>query len=234
MTGLILRTCRADMTSHGGFVWPRSGHVAAPDWSPTPSCGGGLHGLLDGQGDGSLLSWLPDAVWLVVRPDGPVVDLGGKVKFAAGDVLFAGDRAGALALLRGHGVTGALPGDVVAAGHYGTATAGYGGTATAGHRGTATAGDAGTASAGYGGTASAGDYGTASAGDYGTASAGNRGTATAGNRGTASAGDYGVISIAWFDGRRRRIAIGYVGEDGIEPDTPYRVVGGRLIIKAHQ
>jgi hypothetical protein len=34
-TVLVLRTCNADMTAHGGFKWPESGHVAAPDWLPT-------------------------------------------------------------------------------------------------------------------------------------------------------------------------------------------------------
>ena len=71
-----------------------------------------------------------------------------------------------------------------------------------------------TASAGYRGTASAGYYGTASAGDYGTASAGDCGT--------ASAGVYGELRIRWWDGKRYRCAVFYVGEDGIEANTPYR------------
>ena len=46
---LILRTCDANMQSHGGFQWPRSGPVAAPDWNPAPECGNGLHGFLRGE-----------------------------------------------------------------------------------------------------------------------------------------------------------------------------------------
>jgi len=115
------------------------------------------------------------------------------------------------------------------AGNYGIATAGEDGKSTVGDYGTATAGDYGTATVGYKGTATAGYKGTATAGEGGTATAGYRGTATAGYRGTATAGDGGTIQIVWYDGTRERIAVGYVGEDGIEPDVPYRVKGGRLV-----
>lgn len=66
-------------------------------------------------------------------------------------------------------------------------------------------------------------YGTATAGDDGTATAGYRGTAIAGYGGTATAGNRGTLIITWYDGARSRWAVGYVGEGGIKPDTPYRV-----------
>lgn len=204
---LVLRTVRADMTSHGGFVWPESGRVEAPDWDPTAECGNGLHGLLDGQGVAALLDWSSDARWLVVRPEGETVDLSGKVKFAAGTVEYCGDRAGALAFMRSAGVTAALPGDVVTAGDYGTATAGD-----------------------YG-TAAAGNYGTATAGNSGTATAGDHGTATAGYSGTVTAGDHGVITIRYWDGTRRRLVVGYVGEDNIKANTPYRLDDAGKFVK---
>ena len=40
-TVLVLRTVNADGTSHGGFRWPDSGAVEAPDWSPVAECGQG-------------------------------------------------------------------------------------------------------------------------------------------------------------------------------------------------
>jgi hypothetical protein len=132
---LVLRTCNSVMTSHGGFVWPTEGKVVAPDWNPAPECGGGLHGLLNGQGDATLLNWDADARWLVVKPGQLLVDLDGKVKFKTGTVKYCGDRPGALAYLRANGVTDPLPGEQVTAGYWGTATAGYEGTATAGNRG---------------------------------------------------------------------------------------------------
>ncbi len=40
---------------------------------------------------------------------------------------------------------------------------------------------------------------------------------------TVSAGPGGAIAIEWHDGTRRRIAVAYVGENGIKPNTVYRV-----------
>jgi len=187
------------MQAHGGFQWPKAGAVSAPDWHPGKHCGNGLHGLLWGQGDGNLLCWDQGAHWLVVEVDAKsIVDLQGKVKFPRGTVVHCGDRSSAAAF-----IVERRP-DLASVIIGGTATAGYRGTATAGYRGTATAGD----------------YGTATAGDYGTA--------TAGYRGTATAGEGGTISVMWWDGRRRRIVLGYVGEDGIEAGAKYCVVEGKL------
>ncbi|HFH3959929.1 TPA: hypothetical protein ACGJ0W_003730 [Pseudomonas aeruginosa] len=120
------------------------------------------------------------------------------------------------------------------AGYNGTATAGDEGTATAGYKGTATAGNWGTATAGYKGTATAGYKGTATAGDEGTATAGNWGTATAGNWGTATAGEKGEIRIRYWDEKadRYRTVIGYIGEDGLEPDVPYKLNADRKFVRA--
>lgn len=55
------------------------------------------------------------------------------------------------------------------------------------------------------------------------------GTATAGYRGTATAGERGILSLRWFDGQRYRIAIFYVGEDGIEVNVPYKCIDGKAV-----
>ena len=222
------------MTSHSGFVWPREGLVVAPDWDPTPECGHGLHGLLDGEGDGSLLSWM-HAVWLVAEID-EWVDLNGKVKAPLARVVHCGNQATATAWLVARCPGKAIVGRIATAGDHGTATAGYHSTATAGDYGTATAGHDGTATVGnYGiattggrGTATAGYCGTATAGYNGTATAGDGGIATAGYCGTATAGDHGTIIIAWWDGARRRLAVGYVGE-GIDAGVAYRCEEGKLV-----
>jgi hypothetical protein len=207
---LVLRTCNADMTSHGGFKWPESGLVEAPDWRDDGKCGGGLHGLLWGEGNGALLNWSEGVKWIVCRvPAADIRELRGKVKFPRCEVVFVGDRFSATKYLSENGAAArAIVG--------GTATAGYGGTATAGYRGTATAGEYGTATAGYRGTATAGDYGTATAGD----------------RGTATAGYRGIIQIRHWDGSRYRIVTGYVGEDGIEANKAYRLDGNGKFIEA--
>ena len=203
MSDFLLKTVKADGTARGGFQWPldEGAEVTAPGWDPTPVYGGGLHGLLNGAGNGSLINWSTDAIWIVaeIPDDETVVDLDGKVKVRRCIVRHVGDKTSAPEFLAAHGHTEGVVGSTATAGDYGTATAGYRGTATAGVSGTATAGD----------------YGTATAGDYGTATAGERGT----------------IIIAWWDSElgRRRWVVGEVGIDGIVADTPYRVVDGALV-----
>ncbi|HHW2125239.1 TPA: hypothetical protein ACUUCH_000947 [Pseudomonas aeruginosa] len=297
-TALVLRTCSADLTSHGGFQWPDKigAVVEAPDWKKDNKCGHGLHGWLFGQGDHDCSSTVgdADAKWLVVEVGlSDLIALGGKVKFPRCTIRHIGDRASATQFLianepRAAGVavigatlqagdkelcqvgaygtaTAGYKGTATAgdwgtatagnegtatAGDWGTATAGNEGTATAGYKGTATAGDWGTATAGYKGTATAGDWGTATAGYKGTATAGYKGTATAGNEGTATAGDCGTatagdcgtatagrkgeIRIRYWDEKteRYRTVIGYIGEDGLEPNVPYKLNAGRKLVRA--
>lgn len=135
-TVLVLRTCNADRTSHDGFTWPEVGGTAtAPDWDPDPdrACGGGLHGLLWGCGDGGLLNGHdPTRLWQVVAVNAGDIanpDTLDKVRFRSGVVVFEGDRLGATTYLAENGAAG----KPIA---YGTATAGYYGTATAGDYGT--------------------------------------------------------------------------------------------------
>ena len=142
---LIMRSCDSNLQAYGGFQWPESGPVSAPDWAPTEECGAGLHGFLWGEGDYGLANHSPDAKWLVVETDGAnVIDLGGKVKFPSGMVVFCGEAKGAAAYIQANGGDGKKV-------NHGTATAGDDGTATAGYKGTATAGNKGTATAGVGG-----------------------------------------------------------------------------------
>ena len=54
------------------------------------------------------------------------------------------------------------------------------------------------------------------------------GTATAGDYGTATAGDGGTIIITWHDAARRRLAIGYVGEN-IRAGAKYKCAEGALV-----
>ncbi|MCS9066103.1 hypothetical protein N1E72_21695, partial [Pseudomonas aeruginosa] len=212
-TALILRTCSADLTSHGGFQWPDKigAVVEAPDWKKDNKCGHGLHGWLFGQGDHDCSSTVgdADAKWLVVEVViADLIALGGKVKFPRCTIRHIGDKASATQFLianepraAGVAVIGATlqAGDkeLCQVGAYGTATAGYKGTATAGYKGTATAGYKGTATAGYKGTATAGYKGTATAGYKGTATAGYKGTATAGYKGTATAGYKGTATAGY-------------------------------------
>jgi hypothetical protein len=201
MANYILKTVKADGSSYDNFMWPLKvgATVIAPDFNNNPVCGGGLHGLYNGIGNGRLLNWRSDAVWIVAKvpKKARVVDLGNKVKVDRCKVVHVGNQETATKFLVDNGCDGAIVGLTATAGYEGTATVGDYGTATVGDYGTATVGDYGTATAGYEGTATAGNYGTATAGNLGTATAGYEGTATAGNWGTATAGYEGTATAGY-------------------------------------
>jgi len=182
---LALRTCNPDMTSHGGFEWPKTGRVKCADWSKEAVCGKGLHGLLWGEGDGSLLGEHNCPHLVVEIDESDKVDLQGKVKFPSCIVVHCGDAKSATDFIREHGGRGR---SIV--------------------RGTSTSGDRGTSTSGDGGTSTSGD----------------RGTSTSGVGGTSKTGSAGIVVCRWWDSKaeRARLAIGYVGEDGVKPDTFYR------------
>ena len=187
---VMLKTVAADGEAHGGFKWPLEvgAVVEAPDWNLAPVCGGGLHGLVDGLGDWSLLDWSLEAKALLVEADSErVVRFDGKAKAPA-------------VVLREVGTLPALlcrvvcdPRKVVDL------------------------------------VKKCAD--TAASGNYATLAASGNGAAVscAGIAGVVSAGVNGAISAVWHDGKRLRIAVGYVGEDGIEPLTPYRVEAGKWV-----
>ena len=217
---LILKTVGADMRAHGGFEWPTSGPVECPTWDPTPDCGGGLHGLLWGCGSGLIDPDDPTRKWVVFAADpADVVEVGAKVKARRGDVVFVGIRDEAIAYLDANGAA-----DKPVA--YATHTSGAEGTSTSGYRGTSTSGAEGTSTSGAEGTSTSGDWGTSTSGD--------RGTSTSGDWGTSTSGKRGIIVCRWWDGTagRWRLTVGYVGEDGIEPDVPYRADSAGRLVKA--
>ena len=107
-TILVLRTCSADRTTFGGFQYPQSGWVEAPDWQPTDECGHGLEGLPWGVGNSYLLSDNPEATWLVIAVAAADCRMGrgqltGKCKFRRGTVVYAGARDGAIKFLHTNG-----------------------------------------------------------------------------------------------------------------------------------
>jgi hypothetical protein len=172
---LVMRTCNADLTAHGGFRWPAGGPIECPDWQPIAECGNGLHGLLWGGGDSDRLDWSPDAKWLVVAVwETDVIEIDRKVKFPRGWVLHVGDRYSATNFLSEH--------------------------------------------------------------ERAIGRAIHAGTATAGDDGTATAGVRGEIRIRFYDAKneRYRTKVGYIGEDGIEADTPYRLDATNNFVKAEK
>jgi hypothetical protein len=215
-----IRTCDEDMHSYQDFVWPGVGETAvAPDWDPLQICGYGLHFLLPGQNSPG--DWYEDGRHLAIEVDpAQVVDLAGKSKAPKAVVRFVGTHAELHAWLQSNGHTGPWYRGAMHVNEHATAIVGADGFATGGSYSKAVAGDYGHAIAGHSGTAKVGSHGMAVAWDRGTAIAGARGTAITGEHGAAMAGIGGTIQIAYFDGRCK-YRIGYIGEDGLEPNKLY-------------
>ena len=81
----------------------------------------------------------------------------------------------------------------------------------------------GVAAAGIGGTAISGELGISKASHDGMAISRYRGQSRAGRGGIVAAGEMGALSLEYHDGERCRFAIGYIGEDGLRPNVPYRL-----------
>ena len=224
----VIRTTDKDGKSYGGFSWPREigALVEAPDWDPEngaepgDKCGCGLHGLLDGVGDWSLLSSAHDALWWIVGVKrAECVDLDGKVKYPRGTVVYFGGANGALNTIakewkriaqeagesKEATVTAGNSAHANTAGNYAHAnTAGYSAHAN-------TAGDSAHAN-------TAGNYAHA-------ATKGVNAVAVAlGKRGRAKAGQGGALClVSWGQGNIAAIRASKVGENGIKPDTWYEL-----------
>ena len=146
---LVLRNCKADGTSYGGFKWPQSGYIECPDWQDTDQCGNGLHGLPWGVGSVEYFYNEP-AVWIVFKTkttpgsyrhgSGSFTN---KCKSKGATVVHYGSKQEALDLIAAHSPQGLAM-------VYSTQTAGGGSTQTAGDYSTQTAGDYSTQKAGYG------------------------------------------------------------------------------------
>lgn len=207
---------------------------------------GDLRGWLHGHGDYSRCSYIEQhAVWLVVEvANDDIIELDGICKFPRGKVLFVGDskaatdflfandpRSRELPVIGAHRTVG--KGGTAVVGALGMAKAGEKGSAQAGYRGIAMAGDGGTAVTGFRGNSAVGSYGTAITGQGGHAVAGDHGVAIAGLKGTASAGAKGQINIWYWDfvEQRYRMAVGCIGEVGLDPYTLYTLDEYRHFIK---
>ena len=219
----VLKTVSPQMTGYGGFKYPRRGPVVAKDWRPDDKCGGGLHGLPNGCGNaGYVLFDVESAVWLVIKVDtrhGYVHgtgDMTDKCKFRRGTVVYSGKRAGAVAYLDKHGCADK---PVVFAARVGGDRA----TVTGGDRATVTGGDEATVTGGYGATVTGGYGATVTGGNEATVTGGDGATVTGGYGATVTGGNEATVTGGWYDGNRYRLAVAYVGENGIKPDTPYRV-----------
>jgi len=197
---LVLRTTDREGKAYGGFKWPQSGMVEAPDWDGKPDCGGGLHGLPKGVGNGGLLDADGVAQIVKVNIDDGFVDLNGKCKFRRGEVMFWGDLREAANIVKAQ-----YPCEPVV---FCTLTGGDGSTNTGGD-----------------GSINTGGYGSTNTGGYGSTNTGGDGSTNTGGYGS-------TLIFKWWDGNRYRFTIGYVGEDGIEPNVAYKLDADHKIVRA--
>ena len=246
---LAIRTCSADGTSHGGFKWPSEvgSVVTCADWNPEAKCGNGLHALLDGWGDYSLLSNDNDALWQVVEIDrSKCVELDGKVKFESCILKYSGGMAVAMTLISDYQIDLLIKNtdnsQLAASGDESKlAASGYGSQLAASGNYSKLA-----ASGNYSKLAASGNYSKLAASGYGSqlaasgdesklAASGNESklaasgkksiSVCAGLNGSVLAGDDGCIALAWWDRskERYRLEVGYVGEGGIEEGKTYKL-----------
>ena len=225
-----LRTCDEHLRSHGGFQWPASGLVAAPDYDPLPRCGGGLHYLVNGEGDSTLLDWGPNAKWLVVRAvEGHLAIDEAKAKAEVCEVRHVGDRHTATKLLRSLvGPLARIHGITEEAGDKATLCGGDRATLTAGGHSTLKAGGRSTLTAEANSTLTAGEGSTLTAGWGSTLKAGWRSTLKAGEGSTFTAGEGSTFICRWYDVANCRwaVVVATVGKGGLQPNTPYRCENG--------
>ena len=229
---LGLRTVNENRQSHDGtFQWPLVGGTAeAPDWDGGKAeCGGGLHFLPWGEGDGSLLYWFPNAIWQVVDDDNATdtVLFEGKAKAHKLTVVFEGNQKEATDYILAHGAAGkAVVGATVVVGDNHGALSGYNGKSISGRYGQSTSG--------IDGQSISGNDGQSTSGIDGQSISGNDGQSTSGNDGQSTSGIDGTIIIKHWDGERYRTIVGYVGEDGILPNVAYKLDKKGKFVKAKE
>ena len=118
-------------------------------------------------------------------------------------------------------------------------TGGYNSTLNGGNRSTLTGGSWSTLTGGYYSTLTGGIYSTLTGGNNSTLTGGNNSTLNGGNYSTITGGDGSLLtggyystltggdgstlSIQYWNGNKNRIAIAYVGENGILPNVKYKV-----------
>ena len=201
MNNLFLRTCNSDGTSYEGFQWNLEigGITEAPDWNPEPECGGGLHGLLHGKGDGENLDHSKDALWMACEALGPIVDIDHKIKTSKAKTLFVGDRKGATDFLIASGcnpaevvgafITGGDSSKIIGA-DWSTLTGGDDSIITGGRWSTLTGGRWSTVTGGNWSTLTGGNWSTLKGGDYSIVTGGDNSIVTGGDWSIATGGDY--------------------------------------------
>lgn len=201
---LLLRTTRKNGASRNDFKWPLKpgARVRCENWDPTPACTGGLYGLPWGEGDSGCLNWSKAAKWIVWEAPDDTV------------VAFERKAKAPRGIVRYVGNRKGATNYLLAHGVAGKRVVGA--FVTCGDRSAAIGGNCAIVSGGYGAKVTGGDYAKVTGGDGATVTGGN------GAR----------LQVEWRDGSCYRLAVAYVGEDGIKAGVAYRVEQGRFVRKS--
>ena len=224
---LVLRTCtrndQGQLTGYGGFPWPESGPVTAPErwnpeWGKQPDdlilgygldiqCGGGLHGISEIDDDWGMLNWDIGAQAMIVATDATkLIRVGAKIKFQFGIVERLVSLAQGICQMfctkeRIDKLVESIKSDCPD----------YSQLAASGHSSQ---------------LAASGDYSKLAASGHSSV------VIAASPNSSAKAGNNGVIALSWSDGTRPRITVGYIGENGIKADTTYKLDNQGNLIEA--
>jgi hypothetical protein len=153
-----------------------------------------------------------------------VVDLDDKVKVPSGNVVYCGDRDGAVSFLVQNG------GDVTKI-PFTYQRCGNRSTLTGGDYSTLTGGDCSTLTGGNRSTLTGGDYSTLTGGDYSTLTGGNDSTLTGGDWSALTGGNRSTLTAKYWDKKqsRYRFVIGEVRDGGLRAGIAYRCVDGIFV-----
>jgi hypothetical protein len=193
---LCLKSLPPTLVARGGFVWPESGRVAAPDWDPTQKFGNGLHAFKWGVGEARLAHLEGYARWLVLSVrEKDIVELDLEVKFPECEVLFCGKREIAVYIIQHYAPTGTAvmfanitvgDGEIAIGGDYAFLKGGDFSTVTGGY--------CATVIGGYGATVTGGGRANVTGGDHATVTGGNNATVTGGYGATVTGGDFATVT----------------------------------------
>jgi len=226
----ILRTCYADLTSYGEFKYPEKGKVICPDWNPEPVCGGGLHGLLNGTGNGNLLNWNADAKWLVLKAkaeDVVSIDDGEKVKCKQATVVFCGDRKGATDYIIAKGVDSSkVVGAFLTCGNNSTLNGGDFSILTGGDYSKLNGGHWSKLTGGFKSTLNGGNVSKLNGGNYSTLTGGYGSTLNGGDFSTLTGGEGSVLIVVYYQNGKQHVATKEIDKDSAGKTWQYDVDQG--------
>jgi len=121
-----------------------------------------------------------------------------------------------------------LDGYMEIAGDFSKLTGGDGSTLTGGYGSKLTGGDSSKLTGGDSSTLIGGDDSTLTGGYVSTLNAGDYSTLTGGNNSVFCAGENSSFSSIYWDGKRCRTVVFYVGENGILPNKKYKISNGKI------